>query len=63
MAPITTPRHEIIGAEPSPAKEAGSLDGWAAVCSCGTRIESSLIECAMSWGRDHAHYYNQKEGK
>lgn len=53
--------HQIVAIENVLARTPGSLDGFAAVCSCGTRVESSLVTLARAWGNDHAAYYNRKE--
>ena len=42
------------------AARPGDLSGFAAVCSCGARIESSLVVLARSWGTDHCRYYNAR---
>lgn len=54
--------HAIIAVEPVTATEPGSLDGFAATCTCGTQIASSLKTIARQWGEQHADYYNRKEG-
>jgi len=54
--------HSIPHIKPMPAKGHGDLDGYGAVCACGTVITSSLETLAREWGRDHVKYYNAKEG-
>lgn len=54
--------HAIIAVEPTVASEPGALNGFDAVCTCGTRVGSSLQTLARQWGEDHAKYYNRKEG-
>lgn len=53
--------HQILRIEDKPAEYAGCLDGFAAVCSCGEKIGSSLRTCAELWGREHVNYMNAKE--
>lgn len=55
--------HEIIAIHNVLAEKPGSLSGFAAECSCGSLIESSLVTIARQWGRDHCNYYNAKEGQ
>jgi len=59
MAPTTT--HAITAIVPEPKKGHGDIDGFAAICTCGDRIVSSLKTIAAQWGREHATYYNAKE--
>lgn len=58
---MSTTTHAIVAIENVLATEPGSISGFAAVCACGTRIESSLITCARAWGNDHVTYYTAKE--
>lgn len=62
MAPTTTtPTHAIVDLVPTPAPGPGGLPGFDAICTCGTRIGSSLRSLAAEWGRDHVRYYTAKE--
>ena len=58
-----TTAHAITTIVPEPAKGHGDINGFAAICTCGDRIVSSLHSLARQWGNEHADSYNQKEGK
>lgn len=55
--------HTITDFQPVPAPGYGGLPGYAATCTCGSVISSSLETLTWEWAREHIAYYNRKEGR
>lgn len=55
------PTHIVTDFQPVPAPGPGGIPGFAATCSCGSVISSSLKALTWSWANDHIRYYTEKE--